>query len=353
MHTYSWNERGQLATIDSGSTAVFGYDGFGRRVSTSTFGAAAINYLYDEFNSVQQSSNTTPIANLITGGLDEYFTRSDTAGTLNLLADAWGSTHALTDGTGTVQTQYGYEPFGNTTPTGSSTNTFQYTGRENDNTGLYFLRARYYKPTIGRFISEDPIGFYGGQTDLYSYVGNSPTNFFDPFGMDKKGLFSCAAENAEKASPAALLHGLGVPDSGVAGFVTDALGGNAFSGATDLVQSFGSGEAGGHSVYYHMGQGVVAGPTLGFGAAFGQRLEGTPWASGPADIATGVIANGAQRAITGYGQTIQTLNGEAELGTVLGGEAAEWGSGVGEARLAYDAATWLGSLAGCGTGLLN
>lgn len=69
-------------------------------------------------------------------------------------------------------------------------------------------------------------------------------------------------------------------DSGVSGFVTNALGGNAFSGATDLIQSFGSGEAGGHSVFYHMGQGVAAGPTLGFGAAFGQRLEGTPFQPG-------------------------------------------------------------------------
>ncbi len=63
----------------------------------------------------------------------------------------------------------------------ASTNSFQYTGRENDGTGLYYYRARYFNPATGRFISEDPIGFAGG-VDLYGYVWNSPTNFWDPFG---------------------------------------------------------------------------------------------------------------------------------------------------------------------------
>jgi hypothetical protein len=55
--------------------------------------------------------------------------------------------------------QYTYEPFGKPTLVGSSTNPYQYTGRENDGASVYFYRARYYDPTIGRFISEDPIRF--------------------------------------------------------------------------------------------------------------------------------------------------------------------------------------------------
>jgi hypothetical protein len=47
---------------------------------------------------------------------------------------------------------------------------------------LYFYRSRYYDPAIGRFIREDLIGFAGGDTNLYRYVGNGPTNFIDPFG---------------------------------------------------------------------------------------------------------------------------------------------------------------------------
>jgi RHS repeat-associated protein len=59
-----------------------------------------------------------------------------------------------------------------------------YTGRELDaETGLYFYRSRYYDPSVGRFLSEDPIGFGAQDANLYRYVGNSPTNFIDPMGL--------------------------------------------------------------------------------------------------------------------------------------------------------------------------
>jgi RHS repeat-associated protein len=79
---------------------------------------------------------------------------------------------------------YSYEPFGNTTQTGTSANSYQYTGRENDGAGLYFNRSRYYSPAVQRFVSQDPIGFAGG-VNLYSYVSNNPIKFTDPFGHDK------------------------------------------------------------------------------------------------------------------------------------------------------------------------
>ncbi len=110
---------------------------------------------------MQELSGGTPTANLLTGlGVDEYFTRTDGAGTRNLLAGGLGSTIALADSSGTVQTEYTYEPFGATTIIGASDgNSFQFTGRENDGTGLYHYRARYYSPGFHRFISEDPLGF--------------------------------------------------------------------------------------------------------------------------------------------------------------------------------------------------
>jgi RHS repeat-associated protein len=59
-----------------------------------------------------------------------------------------------------------------------------YTGREWDpETGLYYYRARYYDPKVGRFISEDPIGFAGG-VNFYGYVWGRPTGLVDPFGLD-------------------------------------------------------------------------------------------------------------------------------------------------------------------------
>ncbi len=116
-------------------------------------------------------------------GLDKYFTRTDAAGTRALLTDPLGSTLALTDSSGTVTTEYTYEPFGATTVTGaSSTNPYQYTGRENDGTGLYYYRARYYDPRLGRFLAEDPLGLTGG-TSLYSYAHNSPVKMLDPTGL--------------------------------------------------------------------------------------------------------------------------------------------------------------------------
>ena len=62
-------------------------------------------------------------------------------------------------------------------------NPYCYTGREFDSKELYYYRARYYDPTIGRFISNDPIEFMGGDFNFYRYVGGDPVNFRDPSGL--------------------------------------------------------------------------------------------------------------------------------------------------------------------------
>ena len=63
------------------------------------------------------------------------------------------------------------------------TSGFGYTGRERDKeTGLQYNRARYYDPSTGAFIGQDPIGFAAGDTNLYRYVGNGPLNLIDPYG---------------------------------------------------------------------------------------------------------------------------------------------------------------------------
>jgi RHS repeat-associated protein len=171
--------------VDSGSTGTFVYDPFGRRVSKTILGST-INFFYDGENPVQELSGATPTANLLSGTIDEYFTRTDSAGIRSFLRDAVGSALALTDSTGSVQTQYAYDAFGGTTSSGqASTNTFQYTDRENDNIGIYYYRARYYSPGFGRFISEDPVGFFGG-LDFYAYVGDNPSNAADPLGLCKE-----------------------------------------------------------------------------------------------------------------------------------------------------------------------
>jgi hypothetical protein len=64
-----------------------------------------------------------------------------------------GSAVALTDGSGNVTQSYGYKPFGELTNSPTDSNPFQFTGRENDGTGLMYYRARYYVPQWGRFVS--------------------------------------------------------------------------------------------------------------------------------------------------------------------------------------------------------
>ncbi|WHZ29949.1 MAG: hypothetical protein OJF51_004751 [Nitrospira sp.] len=143
--------------------------------------------MYDGLNPVQEKNGATVTADLLTGlGIDEFLTRTDGVGVRALLPDALGSTIALGDGTGTLQTQYTYEPFGVVTQIGAaSTTSYKFTGREDDGSGLMYYRARYYHPRFQRFIAEDPIGFLSGDVNVYAYVGNDPLRYTDPFGLDK------------------------------------------------------------------------------------------------------------------------------------------------------------------------
>jgi RHS repeat-associated protein len=157
----TWNARDQVATLNNVSLL---YDALGRRTKNT----AGKSFLYNGENSTQELSATTPTANMWTGGADEFFQRTDSNGTVVPITDPLGSVLAFVDGSGNLTAQYSYDPFGNTTASGTaSSNRSQYTGRENEGNGLYFLRARYYSSLLGRFISEDPLGFDGGNFNLY------------------------------------------------------------------------------------------------------------------------------------------------------------------------------------------
>ena len=184
VRSYTWNARHQLASLTGPVNGAFAYDAVGRRRS-KTIGGTTTQFLYDGLNPVQELAGGTPAANLLTGlGIDEYFTRTDALGVRNYLTDALGSSVALTDGSGTIQTEFTYEPFGATTTSGAATgNAFGFTGREADGTGLYYYRARYYHPSAQRFVSEDPLGFKDGP-NLFAYVANSPADYADPLGRE-------------------------------------------------------------------------------------------------------------------------------------------------------------------------
>jgi RHS repeat-associated protein len=182
LTTYTWNARDQLSALAGATSGVFQYDGVGRRRAKTTTGTTS--FLYDGPNVVQELAGGTPVTNLLSGGVDEIFQRTDASGARILLTDALGSALALADNTGTTQTQYTYEPFGATSASGSTSgNAIQYTGRENDGTGLYYVRARFYGPASARFIREDQLGFLGGDVNFYTYVFANPINYTDPFGL--------------------------------------------------------------------------------------------------------------------------------------------------------------------------
>jgi RHS repeat-associated protein len=134
---------------------------------------------------VQELNGSSVVANLLTGlGIDEYLMRTDSGGASSFLLDALGSTIALSDAIGGLTTSYTYAPFGETSRSGSITsNTIDFTGREDDATGLKYYRARYYHPGLLRFVSEDPIGLSGGPNQ-YTYVNNRPVDQVDPLGLD-------------------------------------------------------------------------------------------------------------------------------------------------------------------------
>jgi len=155
-------------------------------------------------------------------------------------------------------------------------------------------------------------------------------------------IFSCAAEIGDKFSIAGGLHALGIGRSGAGGFTTDALGGNAFSGLTNLIASLKSGAAGGHNVFYNMGQGVASGPGQG---VLPPGVRG-PWGASPSGLATDAITKTFWSSITGAGRTLTTLAGEASLASTAI-TAAEFATGVAEVKYGYDALTYAAGLVAC------
>jgi RHS repeat-associated protein len=192
--TYTFDARNHLTGISGGVTASFIYDAFGRRMKKKTVSGAVTQFLYDRRNPVQElNSSNQATANLFTGlRIDEFFTRKDSSNNVStLLPDALGSTIGLVGSGQSIATSYTYQPFGAPTVVGASNgNSYEFTGRENDATGLYFYRARYYSPTFQRFTAQDPIGFLGGDPNLYAYVLNDPVLLRDPTGRLLIGLLS-------------------------------------------------------------------------------------------------------------------------------------------------------------------
>lgn len=114
------------------------------------------------------------------------------------LQDANFNVTAVTDDSGTVLERYHYTPYGEVTflepdfdaiSASVIGNTHLFTGRERDpETGLQLNRERYYHAPLGRWTTQDPIGYAAGDANLYGYVGSSPTRWVDPTGRQAQPL---------------------------------------------------------------------------------------------------------------------------------------------------------------------
>jgi len=120
--------------------------------------------------------------------VDQVFARVDQNGAAWLYTDHLGSVRAVTGGSGALLVEANYDAFGNVTSLSglyqSALGSYEWTGQVFDSaTGFYEMRARQYDPGTGRWLSQDPLGFDAGDSNLYRYVNNQPTDKTDPSGM--------------------------------------------------------------------------------------------------------------------------------------------------------------------------
>src|SRR5215472_917205 len=189
---YTWDFENRLASVvlpGSGGNVTLKYDPFGRRIQksfTQNSTTTTTNYVYDGANVIEEldGSGNKLGRYAQSVGVDAQLAETRSTTTSFYEQDGLGSITSLSSPTSTLSNTYTYDAFGNLIgSTGSTINPFQYTGRDFDSeTGLRYYRARYYDPQIGRFISEDPVGFDGG-INFYSYVANSPIGFMDQGGL--------------------------------------------------------------------------------------------------------------------------------------------------------------------------
>ncbi|MCL2303772.1 MAG: hypothetical protein FWC43_00350 [Planctomycetaceae bacterium] len=150
---------------------------------------AEIHYVYDIFGLGSITAAYDGEGNLIASYAYGYGLLSQTDGAGNAAYygyDHLGSTVVMTDAAGGVVNQYAYDPYGGSLYKNEAiSNPFQFVGEFGVATGmndsLISMRARWYDPALGRFVSEDPIGL-GGGINLYQYAINSPMRYIDPSG---------------------------------------------------------------------------------------------------------------------------------------------------------------------------
>jgi RHS repeat-associated protein len=226
--SYTWDAQDRLMNISGpGVTASFGYDALGRR-TTRTVNGTTTTYVYDGAQAIGETRGGIDTV-LLTGlQIDEVIGRYSGSGNRLMLTDALGSVIAEARDDRSIATRREYTPFGQGTATGeASANDSQYTARENDGTGLYFYRARYFDAQLKRFVSQDPVGL-GGGINQSAFVDGDPVSMVDPFGLfgwaDMPDLSKAA--NFSAGFGDALTSGFGLFDTSLTELAREQFGSN-------------------------------------------------------------------------------------------------------------------------------
>ncbi|MBU3948143.1 MAG: hypothetical protein KJ826_07980 [Proteobacteria bacterium] len=182
-YTFDYDHR--LKTI--GSSYTFTYDATGNRLKAVRNGVET-RYIYDAGGNLiaEADSNNVITRYYIYGqGLMAMVTPSDQVYCYHY--NAIGSAIAMTDSSKNIVNKYAYDEFGNiNNEVEAVSQPFKYVGQHGvmaEPNGFYYMRARFCDPKVGRFVSEDPSGFDGGDVNLYVYVGNNPVLMIDPEGL--------------------------------------------------------------------------------------------------------------------------------------------------------------------------
>ncbi|WP_167527627.1 NHL domain-containing protein [Desulfosarcina alkanivorans] len=189
---YTYSLRGELLHVDlpDGRLVSYDHDPLGRRIAKSIDGNIVEKYLWQGLTRLlavyDGSDNLVQQFEYADGRLPVSMTQ---AGSIYYLAyNQVGSLKVVTDASGNVIKRIDYDSFGNvlTDTNAALTVPFGFAGGLADrDTGLVRFGYRDYDPDTGRWTAKDPIGFAGGDTDLYGYVQSNPVNWIDPWGLER------------------------------------------------------------------------------------------------------------------------------------------------------------------------